>query len=72
MAEQRDPRAHADFQRQLSGPFGTDGIIRQAISRCWYTLPEDERTPERLEHEMLRIVRRALDDFKEDLAAFKF
>jgi hypothetical protein len=35
-------------------------------------LPEEERSPERVEQEILRLVQRALKDMKEDAAAFGF
>ncbi len=62
--------------REMMGPFGVDQAIRQAITQCWMMLPEDERSPERVEKEILRIVQRALEDMledmKEDAAAFGF
>ena len=48
-----------------------DQHVRQAIQLCWTALPEEERSLERVEQEMTRLVRRALDDIEEDLLAFR-
>ena len=65
-------RETSSLMRETSGPFAVDSSIRNAISTCWRTLPEGDRSPDRVEAEILRIVRRALDDFKADVAAFGF
>ncbi|HLF08453.1 MAG TPA: hypothetical protein VI789_03800 [Dehalococcoidia bacterium] len=67
-----EPSQMATVMRETSGPFGVDNSVRNAISTCWRTFPENDRSPERVEAEVLRIVRRALDDFKADAAAFGF
>ncbi len=56
--------------RDVMGPFLADKSIRQAILHCWMILPEADRSAERLEQEILRLVQRALKDAKEDLATF--
>jgi hypothetical protein len=56
----------------MFGPFLVDQAIRRAISHCWMVLPEKERTPARVEQEILRVVSRALKEMWEDVAAFGF
>lgn len=58
--------------REMFGPLGVDQAIRQAITQCWMMLPESERSPERVEKEIRRLVQRALEDMKEDAVAFGF
>jgi|GEM_PF-1667801 hypothetical protein len=58
--------------REMLGPLGVDQAVRQAITQCWMMLPEDERSPERVEKEIRRLVQRALEDMQEDAAAFGF
>ncbi len=58
--------------RDMMGPLGVDQAIRGAISTCWHLLPPDERTIERLEEEVMRIVRRVLEDIREDAGAFGY
>lgn len=58
--------------RSVMGPFGVDQAIRQAISSCWQMLPEQERSVEKVEKEIIRLVQRALQEFKEDTEAFRF
>jgi DNA-directed RNA polymerase specialized sigma24 family protein len=48
-----------------------DQTIRQAIMHCWMMLPEEERSLERVEKEIFRLVQRALQDLKEDITAFE-
>ena len=63
------PQSH---MRGMMGPLMVDNAIRQAIQQCWMALPEDEKSTERVEQEILRLVQRALKDLKEDAAAFQF
>ena len=58
--------------REIMGPLMVDQVIRQAIHQCWMGLPEDERSADRVEQEILRLVHRALQDMREDVAAFGF
>jgi hypothetical protein len=58
--------------RDVMGPFMVDQTIRQAVQHCWLALPESERRIEKVEQEIQRLVRRALEDFKQDMAAFGF
>lgn len=58
--------------RENMGPFGADQSVRQAIMTCWRMLPEESRTPERVEQEVRRLLERALSEFREDSAAFGF
>ena len=64
--------ATAASMREMIGPLMVDQVIRQAIQQCWMSLPEDERSPERVEQEILRLVHRALQEMREDAAAFGF
>ena len=57
--------------RQMMGPLMVDNAIRQAIQH-WMVLPEEERTVDRVEQEIRRLVDRALANLKEDSAAFHF
>lgn len=58
--------------REMVGPLMVDQIIHQAIQHCWMSLPRDERSPDRVEQEILRVVHRALQNMHEDAAAFGF
>lgn len=58
--------------RQMMGHLMVDNAIRQAIQHCWMVLPEEERTVDRVEQEIRRLVDRALADLKEDSAAFHY
>ncbi len=58
--------------RNVMGPFLVDNAIRQAIQHCWMVLPEKERTVKKVEQEIRRLVDRALEDFREDTAAFDY
>lgn len=80
MSEEKTPVAEAQvvklgegrLPRDMFGPFLVDQAIRQAISHCWMILPEDDRSPARVEEEILRLVQRALQEMWEDAAAFGF
>ena len=63
------PAAHL---REMLGPLMVDQVIRQALQQCWMALPENDRTPDRVEYEILRVVHRALQNMREDAAAFGF
>ena len=58
--------------RDLMGPFMVDQMIHQAIQHCWMSLPDEERSPDRVEQEILRVVHRALQNMREDATAFGF
>ncbi len=58
--------------REVFGPSAIDQAIRNAVALCWQHLPERERTPERVEQEILRLTQRALEDFKQDFHQFGF
>ena len=58
--------------RAMIGPMMVDQSLRQAIMHCWMMLPEEQRTPENVEKEMMRLVKRALKDLHEDAASFGF
>jgi len=64
--------ATAASMREMMGPLMVDQVIRQAVQHCWMSLPEDERSPERVEQEILRLVHRVLQDMREDAAVFGF
>ncbi|MCB8981521.1 MAG: hypothetical protein H6657_29290 [Ardenticatenaceae bacterium] len=59
-------------QRDIMGPILVDQTLRQAIMHCWMMLPDDQRTPENVEKEMTRLLKRALDNLREDAASFGF
>jgi len=62
----------ADTMQDVIGPLTVDQHIRQAIQHCWMALPEEERSLERVEQEIVRLVWRALKDVREDATAFGF
>lgn len=49
------------------GPGLIDERIRGAILICWMALPKEHRSLERVEEEINRIVKRAFDNFRDDL-----
>jgi len=57
---------------EMMGPLMVDQTIRQAIQHCWMSLPDDERSPDHVEQEILRVVHRALQDLREDAGAFGY
>lgn len=58
--------------RDMMGPLMVDQAIRQAIQHCWMMLPEEERSADKVEEEIIRLVQRALKDLREDAVAFGF
>jgi len=72
IARQEPSTSIQDSMREWMGPLMADNAVRNAIQQCWTALPEAERSPERVEQEILRLVQRALRDLKEDAAAFGF
>ena len=69
MFDANDPDA-AQQMRQVFGPGQVDEQIRQAIHLCWMMLPEDRKTVDELEKQILRIVAPALKDLREDAGQF--
>jgi hypothetical protein len=63
---------HKEMMREMLGPNGVDQHIRQAISTCWMTLPEEKKNSKAVAIEIRRIVERALTSLKEDATAFGF
>lgn len=59
-------------QRDLMGPLMVDQTLRQSIMHCWMMLPEDQRSPENVEKEMTRLLKRALKDMRDDASSFGF
>ena len=49
------------------GPGLVDQRIREAILFCWGSIPEQHRSLDKVEQEINRIVKRAFDNFREDL-----
>lgn len=60
----------ADKMRAFMGPQHIDNQIRQAIQFCWMVLPSDKKSVDEVEREIRRLVDRALQDLREDSAAF--
>ncbi len=58
------------YRPRNSALFHIDNTIRQAISQCWDVLPKEVQTAENVEKEILRITKRAIKNFKEDLKNF--
>jgi hypothetical protein len=58
-----------DFASAM-GPAFLDSYIRQAIQMCWMGLPQERRTVAEVETQIRRLVDRALQNLREDAAAF--
>ena len=58
------------IMRRTMGPNQVDQSIRMAIQMCWQMLPEDRQTVAELELQIRRMVDRAIQDYKDDCAAF--
>ena len=69
-AEDYDPEQARTMMREMMGPQAVDQLIRQAISMCWMMLPAESKNVESVEREIRRVVDRALNNLKEDAAAF--
>ena len=67
-----DPNAVARMMREHMGPFGADQAARSLVTTFWRMLPEGERTPERVEAEVRRLLERTLTEYQEDSCAFGF
>ena len=67
--QQSGPMSGLHLQRGMP-PMMVDQSIRQAIMNCWMMLPEDKRTLADLEREMNRLLKRALENMREDAASF--
>ena len=52
------------------GPGQVDTMVRHAVQHCWMMLPEEKRSVAELKRQMQRLVDRAVEDFREDAAAF--
>ncbi|MCL4264395.1 MAG: hypothetical protein KJ069_14320 [Anaerolineae bacterium] len=59
-------------QRDLLGPSIVAQAVRQAVMHCWMMLPKDQKTPENVEAQLTRLMKRAIEDMKEDATAFGF
>ena len=66
-----DEEGAADRMAELFGPGQVDQGIRQAIQMCWMALPKERRTAEEVEKQIRRLVDRALQNLREDTAAFR-
>ncbi len=62
-----NPVATTKTASGILDPISVDQHIRQAIHACWKAIPEQERSVERLNREMRRLTRRALQAVEEDL-----
>jgi hypothetical protein len=60
----------AERMAEMFGPAQVDTTIRHAVEYCWMSLPKDKRSVDELDHQVRRIVERALKDFREDRQAF--
>jgi hypothetical protein len=56
--------------RGMLGPGAVDSAIRQAITMCWMTLPDDKRNFDEVERHIRRVVDRALNNLREDGESF--
>lgn len=62
----------ADHMREMMGPFGPDNSMRQTLMTVWRFLPEEGRSPDRVEQEARRLLERAVRDLREDAEVFRF
>ncbi len=70
-----DARAEAsqmseEGERPHISPSDPDLDIRHAIKTCWVVLPEEMRNVNEVERQILRLVDRALRDFRDDFEEF--
>ncbi|MBN2584642.1 MAG: hypothetical protein JXL80_16380 [Planctomycetes bacterium] len=56
--------------REFFSPAQVDQSLRQAVMFCWMMLPPQDRSVDRVEAEVRRIMDRVLRDWHEDAAAF--
>jgi hypothetical protein len=63
---------HQDALRGMFGPQQVDQAIRQAISVCWLSLPQEQRTVGNVDKQIRRLVDRALENLRQDAAQFGF
>jgi len=54
----------------MMGPGQADSMVRHAVQHIWMILPEEKKTLAELKAQMQRLVDRAIDNLKEDAAAF--
>ena len=52
--------------REVFGPGTVDKMMRETMSLCWVSLPQDRRNIDTLEAEMNRLLARAIKDWRED------
>lgn len=62
--------ANGDEYMNMFGPGQVDQMLRQAISFCWMALPKEQRTLDNVEIEVMRLVKRALRDMRDDAQSF--
>jgi hypothetical protein len=65
-----DPEKAAKAMRSMFGPQAVDNAIRQAITVCWMTLPDDKKNVAAAEAELRRVFERAIASLREDAQAF--
>ena len=58
--------------RHLFGPTQIDNSISQAIQMCWMSLPEEQRSIDEVERQIMRLVAHALQNARDDFEAFGF
>lgn len=63
-------REAMSHMRAMFGPTAVDDAIRQAIHMCWMFLPEEKRNMQEVEQQIRRLLDRAIENAKEDVAAF--
>jgi hypothetical protein len=69
-SEDDDPQQASKAMRAMFGPQAVDSAMRQAVSTCWMMLPDGKKNVASLEAEIRRIFERAIENLKEDAAAF--
>lgn len=60
----------ASIMRMIQGPGHVDDSIRNAIQQRWAALPDDRKNYDELESQMLRMLKRAIQNLREDDSCF--
>lgn len=75
MEEIPDPVTYQTYSSSepldLFGPTQADDAVRQALAAVWRSLPQSKRDPDTVETHLMRLTRRAIANYREDLDAFE-
>jgi hypothetical protein len=56
--------------RSVMGPGQVDQHLRQTMQMCWMMLPDNKRTVDEVEKQIGRLLKRAIEDMREDADTF--